>query len=123
MKTYERIALLGDALNTCEKKDNTLWADRHREELETIEKDYLPMGSGIDSGCKIVSADGNKIVISTAFHHMDQNGYYDGWTEHNIIVKPSLIYNFNISITGTNKNNIKEYLTDLFRSKLDQEWK
>ena len=48
------------------------------------------------------------------FHHMDDNGYYDGWTEHVVTVKPSLCFDIEISVSGRNRNGIKEYILDTF---------
>ena len=85
------------------------------DKIKTLEK-QLPSGSGVDAGSsvnlKLNTA--QKIVIDTAFHHMDGNGYYDGWTEHKIIITPCLKYGYSIRITGKNRNQIKNYLYDLF---------
>jgi hypothetical protein len=46
---------------------------------------------------------------------MDENGYYDGWTNHKLIVKPELSESgFDLHITGPDKNFVKDYLYDLF---------
>jgi hypothetical protein len=45
---------------------------------------------------------------------MDENGYYDGWSEHKIIITPDLVNDFNVKITGKNRNNIKEYINSCF---------
>lgn len=97
------------------------WA---RERLDLIEREYLPSGSGIDAGCKVLVEESreDRLVIQTAFHHMDENGYYDGWTHHKAIITPSLLYGFDVRITGRDKRGIKEYLGDLFFQMLDQEF-
>ena len=97
------------------------WAE---ERLDLIEREYLPSGSGINAGCKILVEESHKdrIVIQTEFHHMNEVGYYDGWTSHKVIVTPSLISGFYIRITGRDKNGIKEYLAELFYQVLDQEF-
>jgi len=87
-------------------------------------RDILPSGSGIDgtqgrNGCRIESVTDSKIVISFGFHHMDDNGFYCGWTEHKCVVTASLRYGFELKITGPNKRNIKDYLGDLFYSVLN----
>jgi len=53
---------------------------------------------------------------------MDENGYYDGWTEHQAIITPSLSWSFNLKITGKDKRGIKEYLRDLFEQVMSEEW-
>lgn len=114
MKVYQAIASAIAAM----PRD---WAE---ERLEMIEREYLPSGSGIDAGCKILVEEShkNRLVIQTEFHHMNEAGFYDGWTSHKVIVTPSLIYGFDLRITGRDKNSIKEYLGDLFFQALDQEF-
>lgn len=107
----------------CARTSNAEWFANHTEVLELIAKNELPSGSGIDSGCKIdldrSSAD--KIVITTSYHHMNDGGYYDGWTDHEVIVTPSLAFGFDLRITGRNRNDIKEYLHEVFHAALSAE--
>jgi len=93
-----------------------------QDALDQLVKNYLPSGSGIDSGCSI-DLDKQKpgrIVIHCEFHHMDEGGYYDGWTQHSIIVTPCFGHWPDIRVTGRNRNDIKEYLGDLFYHFLDR---
>lgn len=84
---------------------------------DTINKlcELLPSGSGIDAGIKFLweYSTPEKIIFSFGFHHLDDNGYYDGWTAHKIIIAPSLQHGFNIKITGRDRRYIKDYLYDL----------
>ncbi|NCC74709.1 MAG: hypothetical protein EOM06_15130 [Sphingobacteriia bacterium] len=108
------------AIESCKKAGNTEWEDKHSEALRIIEKDILPSGSGIDCGTKIDrDFKPNKIKLICSFHHMDENGYYDGWTEHVITVTP-VFDGINIKISGKNKNFIKEYLADVYFTALSQ---
>ena len=86
-------------------------------------EDELPSGSGIDSGCKIDldSSTSEKIVITFGFHHMNDGGYYDGWTEHKLTVKPSFLFGIDLKISGRDRNQIKDYLYDLFSFELKKE--
>jgi hypothetical protein len=85
------------------------------DKIKELEK-RLPYGSGFDAGSSVdmKKSTGQKIVIDTAFHHLDENGYYDGWTEHKVIITPCLMYGYNIKVTGRNRNQIKEYIYDQF---------
>ena len=56
----------------------------------------------------------DKLVFYTSFHHMNDNGFYDGWTEHTVTVRPSLQFGFNMKISGQNRNEIKYHLHDVF---------
>ena len=126
---YARVASLLIAIDNCEKSNNNEWRDKHTTALNQLVKNFMPSGSGIDAGTKIDSESSkeNRLVFTTAFHHMNEVGYYDGWTEHTIIVTPSLWHDFDMKITGKDRNQIKEYLHDVFdtalRTELDAEGK
>lgn len=118
----EAIAQLVDARARCKRDGNAEWFERHTETLRSIQRQYLPSGSGIDSGTRI-DMDASKlerVVLTTAFHHMDDGGSYDGWTEHTIVITPSFLGRFSVRISGRDRNGIKEYLTDVFNHALDQ---
>ena len=119
-KVYRILASCIDAFKRCRETGNTEWAEKHGDTIIQVINDHLPHGSGIDSGVKIdwEHSSGEKIVLDTAFHHMDENGYYDGWTNHSVTVRPSLIHGITLSISGRDKNGIKEYLYDTFSDDL-----
>lgn len=119
----ERLASAIGARQNCIAAHNLEWRDRHQSRIEALAQHELPRGSGVDSGCKVDldRSTADRIVITTAFHHMDENGYYDGWTEHTITVKPSFIGRFSLKISGRDRNGIKEYLSDLFYHALSVE--
>jgi len=76
----------------------------------------LPHGSGFDGECYIDvdKSKENRIVIFFEYHHLNGNGYYDGWTEHKLILTPDFRYGFKMRITGPNKNQVKDYFYDMF---------
>lgn len=117
---YRLIARAGVAADNCAKHGNTEWQQVWEDLLEQCEK-LLPSGSGFDAGTTIEHASSNKIVLQTSFHHMDEHGYYDGWSEHTVTVIPNLMYGFDLCISGCNKNNVKEYIADVFYDALNQE--
>ena len=45
---------------------------------------------------------------------MNENGYYDGWTEHTVTVTPSLQHAFSLRISGRNRNDIKDMMHESF---------
>ena len=108
------------AIDNCERANNREWLAKHREKLFALCK-MLPSGSGIDNGTKLVrvrTTPGAEMVeLECSFHHMNQHGYYDGWTEHTIRVRPSFS-GLNITISGTDRNEIKEYLHDVYSHSL-----
>jgi hypothetical protein len=104
------------AWRNCIKNHNSLWEERHRQRLEWLEKNVLPSGSGIDCGTKILYDEcqpGKRVVLFAEFHHMNETGYYDGWTEHRIVVRP-IFSGIDIQIGGRNRNDIKDYLADVY---------
>lgn len=119
----QQIASLCVARRNCIKAGNTEWQSNHSETLERIARDYLPSGSGIDSGTTIDldATDIDKIVLTTSYHHMNENGMYDGWTDHKITIRPSFL-GLDINIGGRNRNDIKDYLHDVFSSCLSSEF-
>lgn len=92
------------------------WYEIARRQLKYL-KDQLPSGSGFDSGTRF-NTDASKLgvvlVFNTAFHHMNEGGFYDGWTEHTVKVRADLEYGIEIIVGGRNRNEIKEYIADEF---------
>ena len=121
MKLYAAISRKLKSIESCRNTGNAEWEANHSEKLDELIQE-LPSGSGIDSGTKLLdNSTPDRLVFQADFHHMDENGFYDGWTEHQIIVTPSLAYGFNVRITGRNRNEIKNYLADLFNPILNME--
>ena len=112
---YQHLAAMVDAIANCERSGNIEWRERHLARLATAVEDFLPSGSGFDSGTTIDRdrSTGERLVFSTAFHHMD-NGFYVGWSHHDVVVTPSLIHGFTCRVTGRNRRDIKEYIGESF---------
>lgn len=123
MKLYQRIYLTLDALRVSIDRNNKEWVEKHNDVLDLMNK-LLPSGSGFDEGCKIVRevTKGKEVfTIIAPYHHMDENGFYTWWTDYVIHVYPSFIGGFYIRIEGKNSNGVKEYMTELFYSVLQEE--
>jgi len=96
------------------------WFDVPRGILKWIADDLLPSGSGVDCGTKWLDPLDNTLpkrygtspVFFFEYHHMNDGGYYDGWTDHYVQVKPDC----SLEISGRDRNGIKEYFHDLFGS-------
>ena len=110
----QAIAAAVAARENCIKSGNAEWQDKWEDRLHSLQK-QLPSGSGIDSGTRIDidASSGRKIVLLASFHHMNDVGMYDGWTEHKVIVTPAFD-GVDIVITGRNRNEIKDYLVETF---------
>lgn len=86
-------------------------------------KEILPCGSGFDEGIRLDydRSTPEKIILIANFHHMDDIGYYCGWSYHKIIVTPSLAWGFNLKITGRDRRDIKSYIADFANHFLNEE--
>jgi hypothetical protein len=100
------------------------WTPEHTAEVRAMVDARLnelmsdaPSGSGIDSGTELDSDSTPKRLIFTfGYHHMDDVGCYDGWTDHSAIVTPNLQWGFNLRITGRDRNQVKDCLYDVFNN-------
>ena len=74
----------------------------------------LPLGSGLDGKVEFIldKCNATRVVIFAEFHHM-KHGYYDGWTDHEIIVTATHC-GPEIRVTGKDRNGIKDYLAEIF---------
>lgn len=120
---YKKLANLILAIHNCEKHGNAEWLANHSANMRQLVKDFMPSGSGIDSGTTLVldECTEDKLVFQTSFHHMAESGMYDGWTEHRIVVTASLWSDINLRIGGQNRNEIKDYLHEVFHTALTTE--
>lgn len=118
---YELLAQAIQAKGSCNAEWRDIWYLRIENLMETA-----PSGSGIDSGTKllITACSDTRLTFGTAFHHMDDNGYYAGWTQHTVVVTATLTGSPSIVVKGRNRNDIKEYLAELFSEWLSShgEW-
>lgn len=117
----ETIFDLSVAIENCLQNNNKEWYAKHRAKLAALSQ-FLPSGSGIDNGTTIeeVSTTPERITLACGYHHMNEHGSYDGWTEHKIYVSPSF-NGLNLRITGRDRNAIKDYLHEVFYTCLKQE--
>ena len=119
MRTSQIIARTIGARNRCE--ENNPWKAKWAEFLEQL-LEAFPSGSGFDRGTQLCEeSTPEKLVFVTAFHHMNEGGYYDGWTEHQVIVTSSLEFGYRMRITGRDRNCIKDLIQDAFATALDLE--
>lgn len=123
---YVRLARTVQAMENCRNprfgsSPNTAeWLAKHTARALKLAHDALPSGSGIDAGCAldVERSTSEKLVFHTSFHHMDENGFYGGWTEHTVTVRASLTSAIDIRISGRNRNDVKDYLHDVFMEAL-----
>jgi len=122
-KVYQHIASRLEAIENCRKSGNDEWLHRHGDAIEWLVKNHLPSGSGVDLGTRFddVKSKPDRLVFEMSFHHMDEHGGYDGWTSHQVVVTPSLAHGFLLSVKGRDRNDIKDYLHEIYSYALDVE--
>lgn len=113
---YQALAGRILAMQNCQRNANEDWYQKHLAAVGKMAKDHLPLGSGFDwgSGIDAEASKPDRLVLYTSFHHMNDVGRYDGRTEHQIIVKPSLYFGFELRVTGPNRCDIKDYIAEVF---------
>ena len=96
-----------------------IWENR----LKTLEG-LMPSGSGIDCGTKLDldASSEDRLVFNVSFHHMNDVGYYDGWTEHEIVVTGSLAFGIALKLSGRDRNQIKDYLYEVYDVALKEKY-
>lgn len=123
----QELAIKIMARSNCIKNDNQNWIDRHEKAIDNL-INRLPSGSGIDFGTTVNYSKTNtdKVVLISAYHVMDDNGFYAGIVDYRIIITPSLQFGFNVNIIGNFSSNgdaygVKEYLLDIYDFALREE--
>ena len=121
---YQILSGLIGSRENCLKRGNTEWFDTFSDRIDKIQN-LLPSGSGFDTGSKIDldKSTPDKIVINTAFHHMDENGYYDHWSDHVVRVLPSLQFGFILKISNPDREDsyFLDYVHECFNYILGEE--
>ena len=133
MKVYRQLACYVDAYNRCLDSGRTNgplfgWASDHREKANDLVRNCLPSGSGWDNGTTILwePSTSEKLVFAGSYHHMDDVGYYVGWSYWTITVTASLVYGLSIEVTCSEPNGqdtwgLDDYLGESFFTALDSE--
>jgi hypothetical protein len=123
MKIYQQLSSSFQAYNNCLKSNNTEWEEKHYDKILTL-IDQLPHGSGIDGKTELdfEKSNNNKLVINSEFHHMDENGYYDGWINFSLTIEPGWD-GVDITIKGNfgKYQDLKDYLIETFGYELEKE--
>ena len=111
------VKFLAQSMQRAEHFDNKddVRAKDIRDSLVSYVRKHGPSGSGLDAGTHLFvdTCRANKLVFTTDFHHMNEHGYYDGWTQHKVIVLPTFD-GLDVRVSGKNRNDIRDYLADLF---------
>jgi hypothetical protein len=90
------------------------WIPAVESWIERLAEDS-PSGSGIDGGSRFLVDESTpqKLRFSSDYHHMNDAGMYDGWTDHVATCVPTF-QGPEVFVSGRNRNDIKEYLAYLW---------
>jgi hypothetical protein len=115
---------IGARLN-CLKSGNGEWCDRWGDRIETIRREALLSGSGFDGGTALYlgTSTSDAIRFGVSFHHMDESGMYDGWSDHTVTATPSFVHQVELTISGRNRNDIKDYIAESMHAALTAPWR
>lgn len=105
------------------------------EQIETLVRNHLPHGSGFDSGFvfdfdESTLEPSECLKLTFAYHHMNENGYYCGWSYWTLTITPSLAMGYNFEIKADSDltliddedldpDGFKEYADDTIAHCLD----
>jgi len=121
---YQELARKLGAYQWCVKEGNAC-AVKHLHDIEATVEEYMPSGSGVDTGTtlNLEKSTPDRLVFDASYHVMNEAGFYVGWIDFQVIVKPSLAFDFDLSIRGQfgKYQDIKEYLYNLYSDALGQE--
>lgn len=108
---FQMIASAVQAHRSLVDQPDHAWHQKHGERARQLTSQFMPSGSGVDNGTIIdlERSREDRLIFTFGFHHMN-DGFYDGWTDHELIVRPSLTNEFDLTVTGRNRNEIKDYL-------------
>jgi hypothetical protein len=123
VKIFQSIAQSFVAMENCRRLGNDEWFETHRGNILELCRNKMPSGSGFDDGTSFdfSASKPNKLVFITSFHHMTNDGFYDGWTSHTVTVVPAFSSDIDMRISGKDHNDIKDYIADVFRDALREE--
>ena len=102
MEVFRKIAGLCEAMKNCRATQNTYWEEKHLARLHEIAAAYLPHGSGIDgqTTVDIEKSGRSRIILYSEYHAMNEVGFYDGWIDFKVTVKPDLVTGLDVIVTG-----------------------
>jgi hypothetical protein len=123
-KLYKEMAQTLSALQHCILSANREWEMKHEQRMADLLNE-LPHGSGLNGEWHydLDKCTTNRIVLSQIYETMTDSGYYDTVVDFTLTIKPSLLFDIQLSIIGNfgKYADIKEYLYDILNESLTRE--
>lgn len=101
------------------------WAEKWEDAIHAM-IERLPHGSGLDTEWRLDPDTGpNLIRLFIDYHHMDSNGFYCGWSTLTFTIKPHLIHEIDLRVTGTGRGNsdLADALHDMMTMALTEQYR
>jgi hypothetical protein len=124
-KLYQALASTIMAQHTCAQRpvdteQYKVWRHKHADHIDHLARNFLPSGSGFDSGTKVDldHCETDKLVLTFGFHHMDAWGGYCGWSNHTVTITPSLVFEIELDFSSDEDYNAQRQ-EDFEESKAD----
>ena len=124
MKVYQKMARLVDWNPTVGE-----YLDSKNKQVDELIDKYMPSSSGFDGKIELdEKSTDEKIIIHVEYHHMDINGFYDGWSTFKVIITASMAYNYCMQVKGESvvrkyfyHVGFDDFVISVFRDCLDKE--
>ena len=109
-KLYQALAGLVEARLNCVASGNNELLHEYEEQANNLVRKCMPGGGRFDS-TKVDwnRSMPNKLVLVTAYL---QPGYHVGWTKHTVTVRPDLRFGYKLSISKSNRHDLKEFMAE-----------
>lgn len=108
-------------IKNCRNSKNHEFLNIAEQRLSRLTKDFIESGPIESVYCSIDDSSLEKIVFHVTFHHMNDLGYYCGYTEHKVTIRQTFI-GLCVTVSGQNKRDCKIYIADVFDNALSSQY-
>ena len=116
-KLYQALAGLVEARLNCVALGNNELLHDYEDQANKLVRECMPGGGRFDSTKLDWNRSmPNKLVLVTAYLHTGHAGF----TKHTVTVRPNLQFGYELSISKSNRHNLKELMAE-FRVALDHD--
>ena len=108
-KLYQVLAGLVEARLNCMASGDDELLHSYEEQGNKLVRECMPGGGRFD-GTKLDwnRSMPNKVVLVTAYLHTG----HAGWTKHTVTVRPDLCLGYRLSISKSNRHDLKEFMAE-----------
>jgi len=123
-QVYKQLSSSFMAYKHCVFSENQTFIDIHEKRLYDIAENHLPAGSGFDVGTlfDFEKSRDDRLVLQSSYHPLNEAGFYEEWIDFEVVIKPSLAFDFTIDVKGRfgTRQDIKEYILDTMHYYLNE---